>query len=118
VSTPAARVSVSILEKEYVVACADGERAALLEAAELVSARMLEVRDSGRVLGTDRIAVMVALNLANEFLQLRRREVKLDSAVAQIRSLRERVQAALETDLALEGTSSPGALPLSGYTPP
>jgi cell division protein ZapA len=110
VSTPAARVSVSILDKEYVVSCADGERAALLEAAKLVSTRMQEVRDSGRVLLTDRIAVMVALNLAHELLQLRRSEVKLDSTVGQIRSLRERVQAALD------GASSPGAIP--GYTPP
>lgn len=92
---PPGRVSVMILDKEYLVSCTDEEQAALKEAAELVTERMREVRDGGRVVGAERIAVMVALNLANEVLQLRRREVKLEGTTAQIRALRERVEAAL-----------------------
>ena len=63
-----ARVSVRIMEKEYVIACPYDERSALLDAAEFLNTRMREIRDSGRVVGIDRIAVMAALNLAHEYL--------------------------------------------------
>jgi cell division protein ZapA len=91
-----ARVSVRIMEKEYVVACAYDERSALLDAAEFLNVRMREIRDSGKVVGLDRIAVMAALNLAHEFLKLRDRETRIDSGAGQrLRALRERVEGAL-----------------------
>ena len=91
-----ARVSVRILEKEYFVSCPHDERAALLDSAEYLNARMREVRDSGKVVGLDRIAVMVALNLTNELLRLRERDSKVDvESVARVRAVRERVEATL-----------------------
>ena len=66
-----AHVSVRILEKEYQVACPASERTALLDSAEILNARMREIRDSGKVVGLDRIAVMAALNMANELLSAR-----------------------------------------------
>jgi cell division protein ZapA len=84
------------MEKEYVVACAYEERSALLDAAEFLNTRMREIRDSGKVVGLDRIAVMAALNLAHEFLKLRDRETRVDSGTGQrVRALRERVEGAL-----------------------
>jgi len=98
-----ARVSVRIMEKEYVVACPYEERSALLDAAEFLNARMREIKDSGRVVGTDRIAVMAALNLAHEYLKGKDRESKLDSGVGhRVRALRERVEGALEKGQQLE----------------
>ena len=98
-----ARVSVRILDKEYFVACQYEERAALLDAAEFLNTRMREIRDSGKVVGLDRIAVMVALNLANELLRLKEREGKLEGDyVGRVRSLRERVEATLEKSQQLE----------------
>ena len=98
-----ARVSVRILEKEYFVTCPYEERAALLDSAEFLNARMREVRDSGKVVGLDRIAVMVALNLANELLGLKERGGKLEGEyVGRVRSLRERVEATLEKSQQLE----------------
>jgi cell division protein ZapA len=98
-----ARVSVRIMEKEYVVACPYDERSALLDAAEFLNARMREIKDSGRVIGTDRIAVMAALNLAHEYLKGKDRESKLDSGVGhRVRALRERVEGALEKGQQLE----------------
>ena len=98
-----ARVSVRIMEKEYVVACPYEERSALLDAAEFLNGRMREIRDSGKVVGHDRIAVMAALNLAHEFLKGRDRESKLDSGVGhRVRALRERVESALEKGQQLE----------------
>jgi cell division protein ZapA len=91
-----ARVSVRILEKEYFIACPHEERSALLDSAEFLERRMREVRDSGKVVGLDRIAVMVALNLTNELLQLKTRDVKGEGeAGTRVRNMRERVEAAL-----------------------
>ena len=91
-----ARVSVRIMDKEYVVACPYDERSALLDAAEFLNLRMREIRDSGKVVGLDRIAVMAALNLAHEFLKVRDRETRSDSGAGQrVRALRERVEGAL-----------------------
>ena len=98
-----ARVSVRIMDKEYVVACPYEERSALLDAAEFLNARMREIRDSGKVVGLDRIAVMAALNLAHEFLKGRDRESKLDTGIGQrVRAMRERVEGALEKAQQLE----------------
>jgi cell division protein ZapA len=91
------------MEKEFVVACPYDERSALLDAAEFLNARMREIRDNGRVVGLDRIAVMAALNLAHEFLKGKERESKLDSGVGhRVRALRERVEGALEKSQQLE----------------
>ena len=91
-----ARISVRIMEKEYVVACPYEERSALLDAAEYLNGRMREIRDSGKVVGLDRIAVMVALNMANELLALRGRDAKLENeASGKVRALRERVETSL-----------------------
>ncbi len=63
------QVTVRLLDKDYQIACPEEERAALQTAAEHLNRRMKEIRDSGRVVGLDRIAVMAALNLAHESLQ-------------------------------------------------
>jgi len=98
-----ARVSVRIMDKEYVVACPYEERSALLDAAEFLNARMREIRDTGKVVGLDRIAVMAALNLAHEFLKGKDRESRLDNGVGQrVRALRERVESALGKSQQLE----------------
>jgi cell division protein ZapA len=99
----AARVSVRILEKEYFIACPHEERSALLDAAEFLNSRMREIRDSGKVVGLDRIAVMVALNLANDLLKQKSSEVKLEGEVGgRVKVLRERAEKALAKGKLLE----------------
>ena len=101
--TDANRVSVRILEKEYHVACPAEERAALLDSAEYLNRKMREIRDTGKVVGLDRIAVMAALNLANELLKYRQHDGDLANDVgARLRSLRERVESALQKGQQLE----------------
>jgi cell division protein ZapA len=98
-----AQVSVRIMEKEYVIACPYEERTALLDTAEFLNRRMREVRDSGKVVGLDRIAVMVALNLANELMRLKNHDAKLENdATGRVRALRERVEGAIERGQQLE----------------
>jgi cell division protein ZapA len=96
-------LSVRILEKEYIVACAPDERTELLDSAEFLNRRMKEIRDTGKIAGLDRIAVMAALNLAHEVLQLRTRSSgsELDTG-HRIKLLRERVESALEKGQQLE----------------
>jgi cell division protein ZapA len=72
----AARINVRILDKDYLVACPHEERSALLDSAELLNAKMREIRDNGKIVGADRIAVMAALNLANEVLKLREKDTR------------------------------------------
>jgi cell division protein ZapA len=90
------RVSVKILEKEYHVTCPVEERPALLHSAEYLNRRMREIRDSGKVIGLDRIAVMAALNIVNELLQARGQdEVVETDLAARLKAMRERVEFAL-----------------------
>lgn len=60
------QVTLNILEREYRVACRPEERAELLACARYVDQKMMAIRDSGKVLGSDRIAVMAALQIAQE----------------------------------------------------
>ncbi len=66
------QLDVQILGREFKVACKEGERAELLEAVALLDTRMREIKDGGKIAGIDRIAVMAALNIANELLRARR----------------------------------------------
>lgn len=61
-------VNISILGKEYLISCGENERAELISAADYLDDKMREIRDSGKVVGTDRIAVMAALNIAHDLL--------------------------------------------------
>ena len=98
-----ARVSVRILEKEYHITCPIEERSDLLDSAEFLNMKMREIRDSGKVVGLDRIAVIAALNMANELIRFRNRDSNLESDVGgRLRILRERVESALEKGQQLE----------------
>ena len=91
-----AHVTVRILEKEYNVACPVNERTDLLDAAELLNGQMREIRDSGKVVGLDRIAVMAALNMSNELLKLRTAEEATRSNVGtRLKALSDRADTVL-----------------------
>ena len=68
----AVQLDIQILGRDYKVACKEHERADLLAAVGFLDKRMREIRDGGKISGADRIAVMAALNLANELLRERR----------------------------------------------
>jgi cell division protein ZapA len=92
-----AQVTVRILEKEYFISCPQDERAALLDSAEYLNKKMREVRDTGKVVGADRIAVIAALNMANELLRLRKQDNEIQGAVSgRVKFMLERVENALQ----------------------
>ena len=89
-------LTVRILDREYRVACPPEERDDLMASARHLDRLMREIRDSGKVIGLDRIAVMAALNMAHELLELRREREGLSEAIgARIRALQTKVEEAL-----------------------
>ncbi len=62
-------VTVKILEKEYQVACPEEQEAELVVSAKYLDKQMRSIRDTGKVIGLERIAVMAALNISYELLQ-------------------------------------------------
>ena len=91
-----AHVTVRILEKEYHVACPAEEKQDLLASADLLNKKMREIRDSGKVVGLDRVAVMAALNLANDLIKTQGQDQELKEIVGlRIKALRERLDSAL-----------------------
>lgn len=88
-------VEVSILDKDYLVACPDEQRDALRRAARHLDTKMREIRATGKVFGTERIAVMAALNITHELLE----ESSMSSAATTLlQAMDERLDKALEPD--------------------
>jgi len=103
VTEPYTQVNIKILEKEYQISCPASERTALLDSAALLNGKMREIRDSGKVIGLDRIAVMAALNMANELLRARSHGDLLEGdARLRLQAMRERVEGALQSGRQLE----------------
>ena len=85
-------VEVKILDKEYLVACPQEEQEALLRSSRHLDTKMREIRASGKVFGTERIAVMAALNITNEMLE---RDTMSDTASSILNAMDEKLDTAL-----------------------
>jgi len=64
-------LDVTIMGTPYRLVCKEGEQATLKEAVAYLDAKMTTLRDSGKVKGNDRIAVMAAISVAAEFLSVK-----------------------------------------------
>ncbi len=89
-------VTIQILDKEYTVACPPEEKEELMESARLLNQRMRQVRDSGKVMGAERMAVMTALNVIHEFTRDRQaHERNVAETAAAIRTLEGKLASAI-----------------------
>jgi cell division protein ZapA len=61
-------LTISLLGREFRVACPEGEESKILAAADYLNRKLKEVRDTGKVVGNERIAIMAALNIAHEMM--------------------------------------------------
>lgn len=96
-------VHVTILGKEYQVACPEEQQDALISSARKVHENMEKIRNSGKVVGVDRIAVMAALNIAHELLSLQQDESQdIQKINEKLSLLKERVNAFINEDKQLE----------------
>ena len=89
-------VTIRILDKEYQIACAEDERHSLLDSARVLDQKMKDIRNSGKVVGSDRIAVMAALNITHDLLKCQAKsENSVSIESAKIKSLQDKVETAL-----------------------
>jgi cell division protein ZapA len=92
-------LDVKVLDREFRVTCTDDEQPALLRAVDYLDRKMRDIRDTGKVVGVERIAVMAALNIAHELLSAPRGSAVggLDSAevARKLQALQAAVDAAL-----------------------
>ena len=96
-------VSINILGKEYLVACPENERKELQTSADYLDKKMREIRDSGKVVGTDRIAVMAALNIAHELLHENGSNIGISHEIeGRIKGIQEKIEDALFKSRQLE----------------
>ncbi|MGE5153773.1 MAG: cell division protein ZapA [Bdellovibrio bacteriovorus] len=99
-------VNIKVLDKDYRIACPPHEQEGLMASARLLDARMREIRQTGRVIGSDRIAVLAALNLAHELVQLQRAQRGQDPAtIRRLGQIQERVAAALGGEPPLDASA-------------
>jgi len=96
-------VTVSILGKEYQVACPANEEDALIASARMVHKNMEKIRNTGKIVGLDRIAVIAALNLAHELITIQNNKGDgLDEINKSILQMKDRVSRFLEETRQLE----------------
>ena len=89
-------VSVYIMDKEYLIACEENERELLQHAVNLLNEKMQEVRHSGSVIGTERIAVMAALHIAHDLIEYKNQNENYTSRIDDdVKRLRQKIEKAL-----------------------
>jgi cell division protein ZapA len=94
-------LDVTIMGQPYRLACRDGEERTLREAVSYLDGKMCQLRDSGKVKGTDRIAVMAALSVAAEFLSVKSPQGPLsDMSILEVKQKLESMHTVLDKVLA------------------
>ena len=88
-------VDVSIMGREFTVSCTDEERQGLLDAVNYLDKKMHDIRDSGKVIGVERIAIMAALNLSHEVLNTKVGSVDIGDYKRRINTMQNRIDEAL-----------------------
>jgi cell division protein ZapA len=92
--------TVRLLDREFLVGCAPEEREGLMAAATFLDGKMRELRGSSRSVGYDRIAVLAALSIAHELLQLRRGQDEQSRNLSDgMGMLRRKLEGALATQV-------------------
>lgn len=88
-------LTINILDKEYRVACPEAEKDSLLASAQVLNQRLKEIKNKGAVLGTERIAIMAALNLSHEMLNGRAIETQHSELNNRIDKLSEKIDSSM-----------------------
>ncbi|MDH5191363.1 MAG: cell division protein ZapA [Gammaproteobacteria bacterium] len=89
-------VTINILDKEYVISCPSDEEKDLLAAAQMLNQKMKDLRQGGKVIGAERIAVMAGLNLAHEMIKQQSGRNDVNKGIStRIQMLQNKVESAL-----------------------
>ena len=88
-------LSIIILDKEYRVACPPGEEESLQASASELNKKLSEIKRKGAVIGTERIAIMAALNICHEMLTGKTIETEYADLNSRIESLSEKIDSSI-----------------------
>ena len=89
-------VNISIMGRDFSVACPDDAKDELMEAAKYLDGKMKEIQKTGKIIGTERCAIMAALNITNDLLRLQKDTASQSQAHARLTQLRERIDDVLQ----------------------
>lgn len=84
-------VDVNIMGREFTVACSEEERPGLIEAVNFLDKKMRDIRDTGKIVGVERIAIMAALNLAHELLNTKSGTVDVGDIKRRISRMQDQI---------------------------
>ena len=88
-------VNITIMGRDFAVACPDEEQESLLAAARYLDKNMKEIQKTGKIVGTERCAIMAALNITNDLLKLQNSSVDQNRVESKLSLLQERIDEAL-----------------------
>jgi cell division protein ZapA len=84
-------VDVSIMGRDFTVSCTEEERPGLINAVNFLDKKMRDIRDSGKIVGVERIAIMTALNLAYELLNSKSGDVDVGDIKRRVVSMQDQI---------------------------
>lgn len=88
-------VDVSIMGRDFTVSCTEEERVGLMHAVAFLDKKMRDIRDSGKIIGVERIAIMTALNLSHELLNSKTGEVDTGDIKRRISKMQDDIDQAV-----------------------
>lgn len=84
-------VDVNIMGRDFTVSCTDEERPGLMDAVNFLDKKMRDIRDSGKIVGVERIAIMTALNLSHELLNSKSGNVDVGDLKRRITQMQDQI---------------------------
>ena len=90
-------INISIMGKDFSVACPPQEQEDLLAAARYLDQNMKDIQKTGKIIGAERCAIMAALNITNELLKLQRDTQGQEQVQARLNSLQAKIDDVLST---------------------
>lgn len=84
-------VDVNIMGREFTVSCTEEDRPGLINAVNFLDKKMRDIRDSGKIIGVERIAIMAALNLAHELLNAKSGNVDVGNIKRRIIQMQDQI---------------------------
>lgn len=88
-------VDVQIMGREFTVSCTDEERQGLMDAVAYLDKKMRDIRDSGKIVGVERIAIMAALNLSHEVLNTKSGDIDIGDYKRRINAMQSQIDDAI-----------------------
>lgn len=88
-------VDVKIMGREFTVSCTDEEHQGLMDAVTYLDKKMRDIRDSGKIVGVERIAIMAALNLSHEVLNTKSGDIDIGDYKRRISAMQNQIDEAI-----------------------